>query len=330
MNLRSPGAVARLAVALGLTVFILWKSDPRAAGQALADADWRWVAAAVALVLVDRALMAWRWLLLLRPVAAGAALTLGVVLRIFFVSTFVGTFLPASVGGDAVRAVSLSRHGVAMADSVASVLVDRVFGTLSILLVAALAVWFAPAGVPDWLAPGTVALAAFAVAGVAVGLFHPGAERLTGALLRRLTSGKLLKAGTNLLRSLRRYAHAQTALVSVMGGSIAVQLLRITQAWLLGLALGITPGFAAYLVYVPVILLVMLLPITINGIGTSQAAFVWLFAASGVDAADAFALSVLFLALGTVGNLPGGLLYAVGGLHGRTTAAARTEDLRHF
>ena len=28
-------------------------------------------------------------------------------MRIFFVSTFVGTFLPASVGGDAVRAFSL-------------------------------------------------------------------------------------------------------------------------------------------------------------------------------------------------------------------------------
>ena len=330
MNLRSPGAVARLAVALGLTAFILWKSDPRAAGQALATADWRWVGAAIALVFVDRALMAWRWLLLLRPVAAGAALTLAPVLRIFFVSTFVGTFLPASVGGDAVRAVSLSRQGVAMADSVASVLVDRVFGTLSILLVAALAVWFAPDGVPTWLAPGTVALAAIAGAGVAIGLFHPGAERLTGALLRRLASGKLLKAGTNLLRSLRRYAHAQGALAGVLGGSIAVQLLRITQAWLLGLALGIAPGFTAYLVYIPVILLVMLLPITINGIGTSQAAFVWLFAASGVEAADAFALSVLFLALGTIGNLPGGLLYAVGGLHGRPAADARVEDLRRL
>jgi uncharacterized membrane protein YbhN (UPF0104 family) len=150
------------------------------------------------------------------------------------------------------------------------------------------------------------------------------------ALLRRLTRGKLLKAGTNLLRSLRRYAGARGALVNVLGGSVAVQLLRISQAWLLGLALGISLGFTAYLVYIPVILLVMLLPITINGIGTSQAAFVWLFGASGVNAADAFAMSVLFVALGTVGNLPGGLLYATGGLHGRPAADTPVEDLRRF
>jgi len=63
---------------------------------------------------------------------------------------------------------------------------------------------------------------------------------------------------------------------------------------------------------VPVILLVMLLPVTFNGIGTSQAAFVWFFGRVGVASPAAFALSVLFVALGVVGNLPGGILYALG------------------
>ena len=62
----------------------------------------------------------------------------------------------------------------------------------------------------------------------------------------------------------------------------------------------------------PLILLVMLLPVSINGIGPSQVAFVWFFGRAGVPEAQAFALSVLFVALGIVGNLPGGLLYAFG------------------
>lgn len=323
----SPGAVARLTVAVGLTAFILWRIDARAAGAALATADWRWLAAAVALVLVDRALMAYRWLVLLRPIARGTRLTLPGVLRVFFVSSFVGTFLPASVGGDAVRAVALSRHHVPMADSVASVLVDRVFGTLSILLVGMAAVWFAPASAPDWLAAVTVGLTVVAAAGVALGLFSDAAERLAADLLRRFTRGKLHKAGTNLLHSLRHYNRSGGALLNVLGGSVAVQLLRVSQAWLLGRALAIDAGFTTYLIYIPVILLVMLLPITINGIGTSQAAFWWLFGESGVPAADAFALSVLFVALGVVGNLPGGILYATGGLHGRAAPEAVRSDL---
>ena len=41
---------------------------------------------------------------------------------------------------------------------------------------------------------------------------------------------------------------------------------------------------------------------------------------AGVPAAQAFTLSVLFVALGVVGNLPGGLLYAAG----RRQAKAQT------
>lgn len=313
MTLPSLGALARIAVAAGLTAYILWISEPRAALVALARADWRWLAAAIALVLVDRALNAYRWLVLLRPIASTRP-PLAAVLRIFFVSTFVGTFLPASVGGEAVRAVALSRYGVGMADSVASVIADRVFGALSILLVGAVAGAYAPAFVPSWLAIATAATAIVASVVIALGLFSDAAERLAVSLLQRWTRGRVLKAGSSLLESLRRYGDSSGALVNVLAGSIAVQLLRVAQAWMLGLALGLTLGPAAYLVYIPVILLIMLVPITINGIGTSQAAFVWLFAESGVAHADAFALSVLFVGLGVVGNLPGGILYATGGV----------------
>jgi hypothetical protein len=61
------------------------------------------------------------------------------------------------------------------------------------------------------------------------------------------------------------------------------------------------------------VLLVMLLPITVSGLGTSQAAFSFLFGQVGVPAPSAVALSILFVALGIIGNLPGSLLYAFEG-----------------
>src|SRR5436190_22269021 len=91
--------LARIAVAAGLTAYILWKSHPRDVLTALAGADWRPIAVAVVLVLFDRALMAYRWVVLLCTVDPANRPPLSDVMRIFFVSTFVGTFLPASVGG---------------------------------------------------------------------------------------------------------------------------------------------------------------------------------------------------------------------------------------
>jgi hypothetical protein len=61
-----------------------------------------------------------------------------------------------------------------------------------------------------------------------------------------------------------------------------------------------------------VILLIMLFPVTVSGLGTGQAAFLWTFGAAGVGRPEAFALSILFIALAIVGNLPGGLLYLTG------------------
>ena len=50
--------------------------------------------------------MAYRWVVLLCTSIRGSGRRSRAVMRIFFVSTFVGTFLPASVGGDAVRATA--------------------------------------------------------------------------------------------------------------------------------------------------------------------------------------------------------------------------------
>src|SRR5690606_27268110 len=94
--------------------------------------------------------------------------------------------------------------------------------------------------------------------------------------------------------------------------SIAVQIIRILQAWLLGLSLGIAAGPSVYFAFIPIILLVLLLPLPGNGIGSSQAAFVWMFGRIGIASPQAFALSVLFIGLGIVGNVPGALLYAFG------------------
>ncbi len=92
--------------------------------------------------------------------------------------------------------------------------------------------------------------------------------------------------------------------------SIAVQVIRVLQAWCLGRALGIELPLTIYFAFIPVIVLIMQLPISVNGIGTTQAAFAWLFVPQGAGAAPVFAMSVLFLLLGIVGTLPGGVLYA--------------------
>ena len=309
--------VVRLVIAAGLTGYLLWISHPGEIGRATAGAAPSWLLFACVLVLVDRTLMAWRWIALLRPLTSEAPPDLADVIRVFFVSTFVGTFLPASVGGDAVRAYSLSRHNVPAAPAVASVVMDRALGVASILLLGlfSLAVLHAdvPRGVYVILAIGGAASLAAATV-----IFSDGVADATTRALALLPGARIRRVAQTLLDAVRTYRHHHGVLAAVLVYSVAVQVIRVLQAWCLGRALHIDAPATLYFVTIPVILLIMLLPVTVNGLGTSQAAFLWTFGAAGVARPSAFALSILFVALGVVGNLPGGLLYALGdGSRGR-------------
>ena len=303
--------LVRLAVAAGLTTYIVWKSHPRAVLAAVAGADWRPMAAAVLLVLVDRSLNLYRWVVLLCIVDRAKRPPFTEVLRIFFVSTFVGTFLPASVGGEAVRAYSLARFDVRGSDAVASVFMDRMLGLASTLVMALGGLMWA-----SDLARSPAIDASLAVGGTACVLtlllvFSRRVAAVASRMVGRLPEA-VRPAADRTLESIRRYAAFHGRLANVLVISLAVQALRIVQAYYLGRGLGIAAPLGAYFAFIPLILLVMLLPVTFNGIGTSQVAFVSFFARARVPAAPALALSVLFVALGMVGNLPGGILYALG------------------
>ena len=309
MNRPARGALLRLIFAAALVGVTLWHSDPRDVWKICARASLAPLLVALVLAAMDRALMAYRWFVLLRALEERRLPPFWTILRIFFVSTFVGTFLPASIGGDAVRAYSLSSHQVPIADAMASVFVDRMIGVLSVLLMALLGLALArdlaenPAVL---LTLGVTTLACIAAAAL---VFSAAADTLAETLLVRVPWVRLRRAAGSLMASIRRYAGHSRALGDVLIGSITVQLLRIFQAYALGAALGIRQPLHTYLAFIPLILLIMFLPITANGIGTTQAAFVWLFGRAGTSGAEAFALSVLFVGLGIAANTMGAPFY---------------------
>lgn len=301
----------RLGIAFALTSYLLWKNDPAAIGRAAAGADWRWIGFACGLVLFDRALMAWRWLALLRPVTP-TTLRLGAIMRVFFVSSFVGTFLPASIGGDAVRAYGVMRHDVAGSAAVASVAMDRTLGIVSVLLLGLVSALALPAVVPAgvWVLLALGGAASMAAAAV---IFVDPIGDAVGRLAVRLPGTRLRQVAQRVLEAVRAYRHHHGALAGVLAASVAVQALRVLQAWGLGRSLGIDASLAVYFVAIPICVLIMQVPVTVSGLGTGQAAFLWTLGPAGVAHPEALALSILFIALGIVGNLPGGLLYAFGG-----------------
>ncbi len=294
-----------------LSAAILWwlstRIDMAEAWRAILSIELGHLALVLLLVALDRVIMIYRWVLLLR--ASGVPITTAKAADIFLVSSFVGSFLPAGIGADAARAYAIAVRTSHGSQAVASVGVDRLIGLATIVLVGV-------AGLAGWayrLPPGLrlrlYLVAAAAGAGV-VALFW--VDRLIAKLLP--PRWREFKWGWRVSRlgdAIGAYRAQPGMLARVFALSIGVGLVRVLQAYCLGCGLDIGVGFGYYLVFMPIAMLILQLPVSISGLGALQAVVVWLLRPVGVPDAQAFALSTLLIAIGLAGNLPGALLYVV-------------------
>ena len=315
------GRLARLLLALGLTVYLIfWKSDPSSILEAFARAQWIWLAAAVTLVVLDRLLNAWRWIALL-DTETRQRVPATRLLRIFLVSSFVGTFLPGGVGGDVMRAWSLSREEVAGSRAAGSVLMDRLLGVIALVLLATIGLFAGRHLLPErFLVVALGGAAAASLIGL-IAVYSNTAETILLRLASQLPSA-LRTPVSRLVGTMRTYSSRHGIVAAVFLMSLLVNVLRVVQTWLLGLAINLPQGPIAYFAFVPMICVLMMLPISVAGLGVAQAAFVWFFAHAGVASADALALSFLFIGLSIFGTLPGAFAYAV------LPGSRRTETAR--
>jgi uncharacterized protein (TIRG00374 family) len=304
----------RWRVALGVVVSavlfgaLLWFTDPGQVWDALSDADPAWVAAAVAVNIATVPVMAWRWQLLLR--AKGILAPIGWLTRTYFVALFLGQFLPAAVGGDAVRAVELGRRTHQAAESVASVLIDRLVGVVSLvgLAVLAYAAGGHSAGGPEVLAAEAVfGLAALLVLAL---LFSARLRGLAARWLEPRVAGRQLAAGASFYEALHGYRDHRRTLAAVCGLALAVQAVRVGTIWMLVQALGLDVPAAEIYATGPVVFAALILPVSLNGIGLREAVFVS-FLRDSTTAEQAIALGVLFFAVSAATALVGALILLV-------------------
>ena len=291
--------MVRLAITIAILFYLATRIDMAATARAVADVS-RWhLGVVLVMVGIDRAVMFTRWWLLLR--ASDTAIGVSDAARLFLVSSFVGSFLPAGIGGDAARAYGLAQGPTTGSEALASVAVDRMLGVLSLVAMGlvGLIAW-TPEARSDWRL--VAALAVLVGASVAPFWANQWIRWMVPAHRHeRSVTRRVLK----LSDAVGRYRNRRGVLVHVMTWSLVVQVLRIVQAYILALGLGMTVPFGYFLLFMPAGLLMLLLPVSISGFGAPQAAIVWMLQPVGVPESTALALSTLIILTGLAGNLPG-------------------------
>jgi uncharacterized protein (TIRG00374 family) len=316
--------VLTLAVTALCAAYVIWKIDLRKTIDVITSADPVDFFLAFALVILTIPPMAWRWQILLR--AKGVADGIPWLTRAYFVSYAAGQVLPTSVGGDAVRIYETARRHPGHKDTAAaSVLLERAIGGAATLMLAAvgflLAVGHYDVGPYLWIE--AIFVVGTIVAGVL--LFSRRARPLLRLARPVLAWVRLERLAAQLYQAMHSYRDHAGALFGVLGITLGVQAARVLAIWLCGRAVGIDLSPRPYYVMGPLLFLVMLVPLTINGLAVRESFFVSFLGNVGVDADSAFAAGFLFFIVTVLIALPGAVILAWEGVRGTGRARMPRE-----
>jgi len=232
------------------------------------------------------------------------------------------------VGGDVVRVWYLANQdgpgpiaGRRLA-ALVSVLAERINGVVVLVLLAALSAFFCPVPLPAWVGWTVFSVAA----ATALGLLAVPLLRAAFVRFPRLSeSPKLLY-----LRSLAdggwSYWRKPGVLATATLLSIMVQVGNAAIGYLIGSALGLQVPPIYYGLIVPLVALLALVPISLNGMGLREAGYVVLFAPLGIGSAEAVTFALLMFAVSASVSLCGVGFYLLGRYPSYDPAVQRAVD----
>lgn len=295
--------VAKLAIGLGLLVYVAQRSPLHEIGQAFAKVRAVTVAIAFALYILSMWIAGLRWRILCTAYGAKVPIPIPRLVALYMQGLFYNTFLPGAIGGDLLRAHQVRAAFDSPVRSYAAMLLERVFGFAALACLSAVALTIGLSGQTD-LTPILV------LCGLAVAATVAGALVLP-KILRRLSAawGDRGKIGS-LLGLLARTPDLTRPrlLVWAMLLSFGTQLVGVAAAYLITRDLSPQVGILHCLAYIPLANIAAYFPMTIGGLGAREATFVALFARIGVPEARSFAMSLVFFGVQVMVALVGGVV----------------------
>jgi uncharacterized protein (TIRG00374 family) len=301
------GICLKALISIVLLAILFTSIDLTAAFDALANPEGWPLVAACLLAPMGFIISARKWQLLVR--AQSITMSVGRAIKLYFIGSFASLYLPTNVGGDAIR-LYLARHHGRMEKLAASIATERVTGIAMLLVFALMGLLLGPLS----MIYGTDLV--FALLAISVllpmallAIFRP---TLIAVVVQLLRIGSLGRFGRKLedkllgtLAAMDLYRSQRGVLVQTMGWSFLFYLSMVLSQYFHLSVVGANVGLFDVLLIAPLIPLVSLIPISINGIGLAESAFVIGYVAVGVSPELALAAALVRRLMYSVAALPG-------------------------
>ena len=190
----------------------------------------------------------------------------------YFIGLFFNLFLPTSIGGDFFKILFVSKGNKSMLVGTCSVVTDRLIGLLTMFLTGTGAVLLYPqvvfSGKTEWL----FYISTFGAVGLFVGL----------PLLYRLLRTLRPAFGEELVVLMRIWRYP-SVLLKISALSVGLNVILVVIIIVLAKNIGIDLHPSYYFAIFPLTAIITVLPVSFNGIGLREGAFVYLLSLQNVQ-----------------------------------------------
>jgi len=300
----------KLLISLGLLAFLLSRTDLQAIGALFRSLRLPLLVLSLLLYILTQILSSLRWRCLLQ--AEQINLSFWKLILLYFEGMFFNLMLPTLIGGDVVRGYHVFRLTRRHEASLASILVERLSGYVAMIMIACIALIPAYPYLHDPAVVWLTAASAAALIGVIAGLLSDQVQTLFFRLLNTAGLTRFHETLHGLYEAVQRYWRHRRALLLAVGLSLILQSLGIIIFYLISRSLNFLVPLRYFFLFVPLITVVSMLPISVAGLGVREASSVYFFAKVGLDSASAMSLSLLWFAVTALSSSLGGIVFLIG------------------
>lgn len=299
---------AQAAVSAGLVSWLIWRFDFQRAVSIVGSSDRAQLIYGFGVALLIIPILSLRLSALLRK--GGMAMGYWDVLALSWIGQFWNFFLPGSAGGDLYKMARMIRsHPLRRTEAALAIFVDRIIATAVLVLCGGAAFFFMPAALGIWsnASLGTATRALWAI--LIVTLIGGAVAFFLRAKLKSITSGisQRISAG-------RAFWRWDRQLAAVVFWACAGHLANFSVFYFYAQAVGLPVAFGTVCVMLPAILILLILPVSLNGHGFREVLFVSVFTSLGVVPKNGASLTETVLALSVVGVGSDLLIGLIGGI----------------
>jgi uncharacterized protein (TIRG00374 family) len=297
----------KTAVSISLLLFIILNINWSEVAANLKTANYFFLSITVLLFFIERSEITYKWHLLIR--VRGIMISFARLFVINLIGSFWGLFIPSSLGTDVARGYYLVKDSAEKSVSVSSVFVDRILGIFSIFLLALISVTFAG----DLLSKYNIKFYVYLFSAVLLIVFYLFQKEETanflGKILIKIKYKKFGDMFIKLHKSILEYKkYPRTLLLSFLL-TVMAHASRVIIFYFIALSFNISVPLVYFFLFVPILTLVLMVPISIGGLGVGEGAFVAFFSLAGVSLSNCVTIAFTNSILNTLFTLSGGVLY---------------------